>query len=42
LHEELRGDRGGAKPQLVTVADEMAQARRVADAVLQHREAACR
>ncbi|HNW65178.1 MAG TPA: ATP-dependent helicase, partial [Piscinibacter sp.] len=36
--KELHGERGGAKPQLVTVADEMAQARRVADEVLQHRE----
>ncbi|QTN22018.1 ATP-dependent helicase [Rhizobacter sp. AJA081-3] len=36
--KDLHGERGGAKPQLVTVADEMAQARWVAEEVLLHRE----
>jgi DNA helicase-2/ATP-dependent DNA helicase PcrA len=36
--KDLRSDRAGAKPRLVTVADEMAQARWVADEVLLLRE----
>jgi DNA helicase-2/ATP-dependent DNA helicase PcrA len=38
FHKELWSDKTGAPPQLVTVADEMAQARWVADQVLQRRE----
>jgi DNA helicase-2/ATP-dependent DNA helicase PcrA len=36
--KDLHSERGGARPRLVTVADEMAQARWVADQVLLHRE----
>ena len=40
--KELHSERAGAKPRLVTVADEMAQARWVADEVLRLREGGLR
>ncbi|MFT3666660.1 ATP-dependent helicase [Piscinibacter sp.] len=40
--KELHGGRAGTKPRLVTVADEMAQARFVADDVLRQREGGLR
>jgi DNA helicase II / ATP-dependent DNA helicase PcrA len=40
--KDLWSDRGGARPRLVTVEDEMAQARWVADDVLRQREAGLR